>query len=75
MLLLNQETFLLDLFYHRENDPDVIPFGFEANFIKDMDDRYGEEGVLMFMSGRMMNIIRRIGRERYGMEWVNYVDE
>ena len=70
-----EESWLVVLLDHYNQDPDAVPEGFETGFITDIAERFEKEGAEMFVSGRMMNIIRRIGQQRYGMDWEEYRDD
>ena len=74
-LPLDKESFLIDLKEFYSNDPDVVPQGFETNFLTNILERFENEGAEMFVSPKMMAIIKRIGEERYGMNWDAYKDE
>ena len=71
---LDQESWIVDLLDHYEKDPDVTD-EWETGFLCDIAERFVEEKAEMFVSGKMMNILRRIGSRRYGMDWQDYKDE
>ncbi|MGI9493887.1 MAG: hypothetical protein ACR2QF_15935 [Geminicoccaceae bacterium] len=66
---------MIDLIDHYNNDPDTVPEGFETNFLTDIAERFKNEKSDMFVSPKMMNILRRIGSQRYGMNWDRYRDD
>lgn len=70
---LDQESWLVDLLEHYNSDPDPVS-EWEEGFLCDIAERFKEEKSEMFMSGKMMNILRRIGANRYGMDWAEYED-
>lgn len=73
-LKLDQESWLVDLIDHYTQDPDQVAEGFETDFLTDIAEKFENEGSEMFVSGRMMNILRRIGTQRYGMNWDQYTE-
>lgn len=70
----DQFCWMIDHSHHFRSDEKVVARGFETSFMTDLCDRFEEEGAEMFMSHKMMNILWRIGRQRYGMVWSDYVD-
>lgn len=72
---LSQESWIIDLLDHFDKDPDPVSQGFETDFLCDIAERFAEEKAEMFVSGKMMNILRRIGEQRYGMKWQEYRDD
>lgn len=71
----DQESWLVVLFDHFNKDPDVVSDGFETNFMTDVGERFSKEGVEMFVSPKMMNILKRIGTDRYDMDWNDYKED
>ena len=72
---LSVESWLIDLIDHYNQDPDSVQEGFETNFLTDIAERFEKEKAEMFVSPKMMNILRRIGSQRYGMDWNEYRDD
>ena len=66
---------LIVLTGHFDEDPDVVSRGFEMDFLSDISKRFKEEGPCMYISGRMLNVLRRIGVNRYGLIWTFGDDE
>lgn len=72
-LKLDQESFLVDLINHIKEDPDPIN-DWEEGFMADQAERFSKEKSDMWLSGKQMNIVRRIGKNKYGMDWDEYSD-
>ena len=65
---------MTDQIYHFRQDSSAVRRGFETSFMTDIAERFEEEGPAMFLSFKMMTILWRIGNQRYGMSWSDYVD-
>ena len=66
------ECRLIMLFHHFDSDPKAVDVGFETSFLGDTGARFKEEGGLMFVSGKMLDIFQRIATSRFGMDWHAY---
>lgn len=71
---LDKESWLRDLFDLYANDPDAVPEGFEEKFITDIAEKFEVDKSDIFISPKMWNILKRIGEQRYGMNWKEYQD-
>ena len=74
-LTFEQWSWLIDQLHHFDQDPGAVAFGFETDFLTDLSERFKEEGTQMFVSPRMMVILRRIGWYKFNMKWDDYVEE
>lgn len=72
-LSLEQYEWMSDQIERFDADVRSVARGFEESFLTDLSERFKEEQEQMFLSARMFEILRRIGDQRMGMDWENYV--
>ena len=64
----DQESYLNDILELFAADPTVCT-SWECGFLNDQRERYDEEGPNMYLSPKQFGIVRRIGEQRYGVEF------
>lgn len=70
---LSEESYLVDLLGFIKEDEEPIT-DWEEGFMADQAERFADKGSEMWMSPAQMNIVRRVGSQRYGMVWEDYDD-